>query len=49
MNEIKFLREISSYFTGIKFIRHRNLIERKINELEESIRKEEIRENMYDF
>lgn len=49
MNEIKFLREISSYFTGIKFIRHRNLIERKINELEESIRKEEIREKMYDF
>jgi len=49
MNEIKFLREISSYFTGIKFIKHRNLIERKINELEESIRKEEIREKMYDF
>lgn len=49
MNEIKFLREISSYFTGIKFIKHRNLIERKIKEFEESIRKEEIREKMYDF
>jgi hypothetical protein len=49
MNEIKFLREISSCFTGIKFIKHRNLIEREIKELEESIRKEEIREKMYDF
>ena len=49
MNEIKFLKEISSYFVGIKFIKHRNLIETKINEFEESIRKEEIREKMYDF
>ena len=39
MNEIKFLKEISSYFVGIKFIKHRNLIETKINEFEESIRK----------
>ena len=44
MNEIKFLEEISSYFTGIKFIKHRSLIENKIKELEEFIKREEIRD-----
>lgn len=44
INEIKFLEEISSYFTGIKFIKHRSLIENKIKELKEFIKREEIRD-----
>mgnify|MGYP000979954402 FL=1 len=44
MNEIKFLEKILPYFTGIKFIKHRSLIENKIKELEEFIKREEIRD-----
>ena len=44
MNEIKFLEEILPYFTGIKFIKHRSLIENKIKELKEFIKREEIRD-----
>ena len=44
INKIKFLEEISSYFTGIKFIKHRSLIENKIKELKEFIKREEIRD-----
>ena len=44
MNEIKFLKEILPYFTGIKFIKHRNLIENKIKEWEKFIKREEIRD-----
>ena len=46
-NEIKFLEEMLPYFTGRKFIKHRSLIEGKIKKLEESIKKEEIREVIY--
>ena len=47
MNEIKFLEKILPYFTGIKFIKHRSLIEKKINGWKESIKAEEIREVIY--
>ena len=47
MNEIKFLEKILPYFTGIKFIKHRSFIEKKINGWKESIKAEEIREVIY--